>query len=137
MFLSTDEAVERLQEHVEQLRGSLSALSNPEAATQIFEVATGWVENEGTAWIAMKQQKAEQTIEALHDFIATHDRIFKEGKGFTRLCDLVGVDAEATRTALRQEMVEPLLKGSLFDINLFKYREMAQALVERMRSVAH
>ena len=137
MFLSTDEAVDRLQEQIQQLRDSLSILSSPQSANQLFEVASGWVENEGTAWIAMKREHAEETVEALYEFIKVHDLLFKEGKGLKQLCDLVGVDAEATRVALREEMIQPLLSGCLYDINLFKYREMVTALVERMRSVAH
>ena len=89
------------------------------------------------AWTLMKRERAEETIEALYGFIHAHDLIFKEGQGFKRLCDLVGVDVESTRAALREEMIDPLLSGSLYDTNLFKYRKMVNVLVERMRSFAH
>ena len=137
MFLATDEAAERLRQNVEQLRDSLYVLSKPGSANQISEVAAAWVQGEGKAWALMKQEKAEETIEALYGFLCTHDLVFKEARGFKRLCDLVGVEVESTRAALREEMIDPLMQGSLYETNLFKYREMVNALVERMRSLAN
>ncbi len=137
MFLATDEAVDRLQQSVEQLRESLNVLSKRDSAQQICEVAKAWAQGEEKAWALMKRERAEETIEAVYGFIHAHDLMFKEGRGFKRLCDLVGVDVDSTRAALREEMIDPLLTGSLYEIKLFKYREMVKALVERMRSVAH
>lgn len=134
MLLGIDDALDQLEESVQQLREALTILSQPGSAEMIFRISTEWVDDRNRAWLAMKAECADNVIEALWIFIEAHDRIFREKGGFAGLCSMAGVNPDLIRDWLRLEMVKPLTEGGLLDVNLFKFREMVNNLVERLHS---
>ena len=134
MLLSIEDAIDKVEEHLEQLREALRILSQPGTLDVIMEVANQWAEDKNSAWLTMRAECAENVIEALWIFIEAHDRIFKESGGMANLCDMIGIDVQSIRDSIRFEMIQPLMEGGLYDVNVFKFREMVTKLVERLHS---
>jgi len=138
MFLSTEEAADRLQGHIEQFRESLVELSLPEAGACLRELFETW-ERQGVedTHLLMRHEGYGNTVLATWTYIHCYDAIFRESGDMAVLCDLTGVELEGARDSVRDEMISMLSQSSVAEVQLSDYREMVDALVDRIRGLAN